>query len=53
MASPESIRNPIKELFKQEKVALVMNVRLARSSDFAFLLAEGSRVTGELHTALG
>ena len=30
-----SIPNPIKELFKQDKIALGMNVRLARSGDIA------------------
>lgn len=35
MANPVSIPNPIKELFKQDKVALGMNVRLARSGDIA------------------
>ena len=31
----ESLPNPIKELFKQDKIALGMNVRLARSGDIA------------------
>ena len=35
MASPVSLPNPIKELFKQDKIALGMNVRLARSGDIA------------------
>jgi 2-keto-3-deoxy-L-rhamnonate aldolase RhmA len=35
VATPVSIPNPIKELFKQDKVALGMNVRLARSGDIA------------------
>ena len=30
-----SLPNPIKELFKQDKIALGMNVRLARSGDIA------------------
>ena len=35
MAGTETLPNPIKELFKQDKVALGMNVRLARSGDIA------------------
>ena len=35
MANRISIPNPVKELFKQDKVALGMNVRLARSGDIA------------------
>lgn len=35
MSAAVSIPNPIKELFKQDKVALGMNVRLARSGDIA------------------
>ena len=35
MTSSLSISNPVKELFKQDKVALGMNVRLARSGDIA------------------
>ncbi len=35
MSSLISIPNPVKELFKQDKIALGMNVRLARSGDIA------------------
>lgn len=35
MADAVLIPNPVKELFKQDKVALGMNVRLARSGDIA------------------
>src|SRR5258707_1095013 len=35
MANPVTLPNPIKELFKQDKIALGMNVRLARSGDIA------------------
>jgi 2-keto-3-deoxy-L-rhamnonate aldolase RhmA len=35
MAQPVSIPNPVKELFRQDKIALGMNVRLARSGDIA------------------
>ena len=35
MANRISIPNPVKELFKQDKIALGMNVRLARSGDIA------------------